>query len=258
MSRSFASILITGASSGIGAALARRYAAPGIQLALHGRDAARLAEIAALCRAAGAIVETGAHDVTDRAAMAAWIAMIDAAHPLDLVIANAGISGGTSGMGESEEQARRIFAVNLDGVLNTLYPALAPMRARGRGTIALMSSLASFKGLPGGPSYGASKAAVRILGEAMRGDLARHGIHLSTICPGFVTTPMTARNKFTMPFLMDSDRAAAIIAHGLDRNQGRIAFPWPMLALVILLTLLPPGLTEGLINRLPRKRPMGA
>ncbi len=158
MTRAFASILITGASSGIGAALAQHYAAPGIRLALQGRDRVRLDAVAAACRGRGAAVATAVLDVTDHAALAAWIAAMDDAGPLDLVVANAGISGGSSGAAEGEAQARRIFAVNVDGTLATLYPALARMRRRGTGTIALMSSLAGFRGVPGAPAYTASKA----------------------------------------------------------------------------------------------------
>jgi short-subunit dehydrogenase len=246
-------ILITGASSGIGAALARTYARDGLFLALIGNDPARTREIAETCRRQGAAVEHVALDVTDRTALAAWIATVDRAHPLDLVIANAGISAGTGGGGESEEQAHRILAVNVDGVLNTVFPALAGMIARRRGQIALMSSLAGFRGFPGAPTYCASKAFVRVWGEALRGELARHGIGVSVICPGFVASRMTAVNKYRMPLLMHAERAAAIIVRGLARNRARIAFPWRMYAGARLLAALPPRLADLLLARLPRK-----
>jgi short-subunit dehydrogenase len=247
------SILITGASSGIGAALARRYAAPGGALALTGRDAARLADTADACRAAGAKVREGLLDVLEREALAAWIAEVDAAAPLDLVIANAGVSAGTGGGGEDDAQTRRIFSINVDGVVNTVLPAVACMRPRGRGQIAIMSSLAAFRGFPGAPAYCASKAAVRIWGEALRGHLHGDGIGVSVICPGYIATPMTAVNHFSMPLLMDADRAAWIIQRGLARDKARIAFPWPMYALVRLISALPPGLTDLLLRRLPKK-----
>ncbi|MBM3601795.1 MAG: SDR family NAD(P)-dependent oxidoreductase [Alphaproteobacteria bacterium] len=247
------SILITGASGGIGAALARGYASPGIALALGGRDGDRLARVAADCRAAGAGVDADAIDVTDRHAMAAWIAHADARAALDLVIANAGISAGAGGRGESPEQTRRIFATNVDGALNTVLPAIPLMQARGRGQIAIMSSIAGFRGLPGAPAYSASKAVVRIWGEGLRGQLARDGIGVSVICPGYVRTPMTAANRFPMPFLMDADRAARIIRRGLERNRARIAFPLPMYWAVLLLQALPPGWTDRLLARLPAK-----
>lgn len=246
-------ILVTGASSGIGAALALAYADPGAVLALGGRDPARLDAVAAACRARGAAVTTAAVDVTDRAAMADWIARTDDDRPLDLVVANAGISAGTGDGGESEAQARRIFAVNVDGVLNTIHPAIDRMRPRGNGQVAIMSSLASFRGFPGAPAYCGSKAAVRVLGEALRGDLARAGIGVSVICPGYVESPMTAVNRFPMPMLMPADRAARIIRRGLDRNRGRIAFPWPVYATVRLLAALPVSWIDPLLRRLPSK-----
>jgi short-subunit dehydrogenase len=247
------SILITGASSGIGAALALAYAEPGAVLALGGRDTARLAAVAEQCRGLGARVSAEAIDVTDTSGLAAWIDRTDAEAPLSLVIANAGISAGTGEGSESEAQARRIFAVNVDGVLNTIHPAIARMRPRRAGHLALMSSLAAFRGFPGAPAYCASKAAVRVLGEALRGALHADGIGVSVICPGYVESRMTAANRFPMPMLMPADRAAGIIRRGIQRNRARIAFPWPVYATVRLLAGLPPALTEPLMRRLPRK-----
>jgi short-subunit dehydrogenase len=247
------SILITGASSGIGEALARHYAAAGVTLHLGGRDATRLGEVAALCRAAGATVATRMLDVTERDALAAWIDTCDRATPLDLVIANAGISAGTGKFGESETQARRIFAVNVDGVVNTVLPAIAAMRPRGRGQVAIMSSMAAFRGFPGAPAYCGSKAAVRVWGESLRGEVARHGISVSVICPGYVRSRMTAVNKFPMPLLMDAERAARIVARGLAKGRGRIAFPLPIYVAVWLIALLPTAWTDGLLGKLPKK-----
>ncbi|MFQ5766286.1 MAG: SDR family NAD(P)-dependent oxidoreductase, partial [Rhodospirillales bacterium] len=173
--------------------------------------------------------------------------------PLDLVIANAGIAAGTGGKGESEEQAREIFAVNMAGVLNTVWPAMDGMRGRKRGQIAIISSIAAFRGFPGVPAYSASKAAVKIYGEALRGWLAADGIRVSVVTPGFVRTRMTAKNPYPMPLLMDADKAARIIRRGLQRDKARIGFPWPMVALVWLLGALPPGLTDPLMKRVPEK-----
>lgn len=246
-------ILVTGASSGLGEALARCYARPGVTLVLTGRDLARLDAVADACRAAGAGVRSATADVTDRAFLADWLPGVDEATPVDLVIANAGISAGTGGGGEGEEQARRIFATNLDGVLNTIHPLIPRMARRRRGQIALMSSLASFRGFPGAPAYCASKAAVRVYGEALRGALRPDGIEVSVICPGFVRTPMTAVNPFPMPFLMDADKAARLIARGLARDRPRIAFPWPTYLGARALSLLPTGLADRLVGRAPRK-----
>ncbi len=247
------SIVITGASSGIGEALACAYAAPGVRLALTGRDAGRLAAVAERCRGLGAEVEEAVVDAADRAAMADWLGGLDRRAPVDLVIANAGVSAGTGNGTESEEQARRIFQVNVDGVLNTVHPLLPGMQARRRGQIALMASLAGFRGMPGAPAYCASKAAVRVYGESLRGDLAGQGIGVSVICPGFVKSRMTTVNRFPMPFLMETDRAAQVIRRGLARNRGRISFPWPMAAVVWLLAALPAGWTDALLRQAPRK-----
>ena len=247
-------VMITGASSGIGRALALHYARSGARLSLTGRNAERLASAAAACREAGSEVEEGLLDVCDRGSLRDWITTQDAVAPIEVLIANAGISGGTGGpKGEKEEKARRIFAVNVEGVINTVAPAMPLMIARGRGQIGIMSSLASFLGFAGAPAYCASKAAVRVYGEGLRGELGRRGVGVSVICPGFVKSPMTNSNKYPMPFLMESDRAADIIARGLARNRGRIAFPWPTYVLVRVLGGMPVPLSDWLTRRLPKK-----
>jgi short-subunit dehydrogenase len=249
-------ILITGASSGIGEALADAYARPGATLVLTGRDRERLDAVAARCMERGAVVLAATVDVADRAGMADWLALVDRATPVDLCIANAGISGGTGGSGgkgESEEQARRILAVNVEGVLNTIHPLIGPMTARGRGQLALVSSLAGFRGYPGAPAYCASKAAVKSYGESLRLDLRATGIEVSVICPGFVKSRITDRNRFPMPFLMDSDRAASIIKRGLERNRGRIAFPLPTYLMAWMIAVLPSALADALLAHTPAK-----
>jgi short-subunit dehydrogenase len=213
-----------------------------------------LAAVAAACRAKSATVRVATLDVTDRVAMADWLAEVDGAAPVDLVIANAGVGAGSADGAESESQVRRVFAVNLDGAFNTVLPLLPPMIARRRGQIALMSSLASFRGFPGAPAYCASKAALRVWGEALRGDLHGHGLQVSVICPGYVVSRMTERNKFPMPFLMPAGRAAGIITRGLERDRARIAFPFPTYFAAWLLGALPPALTDPLMRRLPKKR----
>ncbi len=248
------SILITGASSGLGKALALDYACEGVTLSLTGRDRGRLEAAAAACRAQGAAVHAKTIDVLDRQSLAAWIAEIDAQAPLSLVIANAGVSAGTGGGGEGDEQANEIFAVNVQGVANTIQPALDLMARRGQGQVGIMSSLASFRGFPGAPAYCASKAAVRIWGESLRGSLHDNGVAVSVICPGYVRTPMTDVNDFPMPFLIEVERAARIIRRGLAKNKARIAFPWPLYAVVQLLAAAPPGLLDPLMRRLPTKK----
>jgi short-subunit dehydrogenase len=247
------SIVITGASSGIGEHLALAYAAPGVRLAITGRDEARLAGVAERCRSAGAAVTAARVDAVDREAMADWLREIDAASPIDVIIANAGIASGTPEGREDPDLARRTFDVNLMGVLNSLQPLIEPMIARKRGQLVIMSSLASFRGFAGSAAYCASKAAVRIWGEAMRNELARHGVEVNVVCPGFVVSRMTAVNKFHMPFLMETAPAAAVIKIGLERNKSRISFPWPMAAAVWLLTTLPATLTDLFMRQMPKK-----
>jgi short-subunit dehydrogenase len=247
------SILITGASSGLGGALARLYAGPGATLALGGRDVRRLEAVADECRALGAEVTTRHLDVLHRVAMADWIAKVDALAPLDLVIANAGLGGGTGGGGESAQQTHQIMSVNVTGTVNTVLPAVQAMRPRGRGQIAIVSSLGAFRGFPGAPAYCSSKAAVRVWGESLRGHLGRDGLCVSVICPGYVKTRMTADNDFPMPLLMDAKRAARRIQRGLARDRGRIAFPRRLYALIWLLNMLPVSWTDGLLTRLPEK-----
>lgn len=249
--------LITGASSGIGRALALALAGPGVVLHLSGRDAARLEAAAEECRARGATAHAAVLDVADEAAMAAWIG---GAGRLDLVVANAGVSAGTGqGEAESPAQARMIFGVNLGGVLNTALPALEKLRGQApgadgrRGTIAVVASIAAFLPAPGAPSYCASKAAVDAWTVGTAQGAAAEGIVMCSICPGYIRTAMTAPNRFPMPGLMDAERAAGIILRGLARGKRRIVFPWWMGLAARLVGLLPPALSGRLLSIAPGK-----
>lgn len=250
-------ILITGASSGLGSALAEAAAAPGVMLFLGGRDPARLAQAAALVRTKGAEAETAVVDTRDRAGMAEWITSCGR---LDLVIANAGISGGTGGVGEPEAQARAIFDVNLTGVMNTLYPAIALLRDQApgadgwRGRLCIVASVASFIAAPHAPAYCASKAAVRVLGEAMAPSLRAEGILLTVACPGYIETPMTAANRFPMPGLMTAERAAEKILAACRAGRVRTSFPWWLALAARSLSLLPPRALGALMARGPAKQ----
>ena len=253
----YRSVVITGASSGLGAALALACAAPGVTLHLCGRDAPRLGASAAACRARGAVVHAQVLDVADTTAMAGWIGGIG---QIDLLVANAGISGGTSGLpGETTAQIRRIFAVNLDGVLNTVLPALPLLAAQApgsdgvRGRVAVVASIAAFVPAPSAPSYCASKAAVDTWAVASAAGLARQGIVMSSICPGYVESAITAANRFPMPGLMPADRAAGIILRGIAKGRRRIAFPWWMAAAARLTGLLAPRLLARLLATQPDK-----
>lgn len=247
--KSFTGIVITGASSGIGEAVALDYARPGAALALTGRDAQRLDAVASACRAKGAIVVADTIDVTERERFAAWLKAFDDAHPVDLILANAGISVDKDNSSIDDFAViRRTFDVNVNGVLNTVEPLLDRMIARRRGQIAVVSSLAAFIGLPYSASYNASKAAVRVWGESLRYVLKKHDIGVSVICPGFVVSRMTAGAPFPMPFLMSSARASSIIRRGLANNRARIAFPIGTKAAVWLGAVLPGGWTARLMG----------
>ncbi len=239
-------VAITGASAGLGRALALRLAAPGVALLLTGRDAERLEAVAVAARARGAAVETAALDVTDRAGMEAALTAFDAAGPVDLVIANAGVSAGLrpGRAPERPEDARRVWEINYVGMLNTVEPLLPALIARGRGRVALMGSLAALRPLADMPSYSASKAAVRAYGQALRGWLGPLGVGVTVVSPGFVTTAMSARHRGFKPFEMDADRAADLIARRLAAGASLITFPWPLALLVWLDGRLPPRLGD--------------
>jgi NAD(P)-dependent dehydrogenase (short-subunit alcohol dehydrogenase family) len=257
----FRHVLLTGASSGIGRALALALAAPGATLHIGGRDAARLEAVAVECRAKGAIAYPRVLSVTDEAAMGEWI---HSAGPLDLVIANAGISGGTGSEGggklENEAQTRAIFAINLDGMLNTVLPAIAAMAlqppdAAGlRGRIAVVASVAAFLPGPGAPAYCASKAAVDswVIGTAPAA--RRLGIRMTSLCPGFIATPMTANNGFPMPGIMSAERAAERMLRAIWLDMTRYAFPGWIAAGARLAALLPAEWREAIARRFPAKR----
>ena len=249
--------LITGASSGIGAALALTLAHKGVTLHLSGRDRARLEAVAVACRARGAAVETRALDVREREAMAAWIG---AAGPLDLVVANAGLSGRSrQGSSEDPDRTREVFAVNLDGVLNTVLPAMQVMAGQAagrdevRGRIAAVSSIAAFLASPDSAAYCASKAAVDRWMRARAPAARRHGIVMTSVCPGFIRTPMTADYRFPMPGLMDADRAARIILRAVAAGRARVVFPWWMGCAARLAGILPPWLLEAARARRMRR-----
>ena len=240
------SIVLTGASSGIGAALAERLAAPGTKLLLVGRNHARLEAVAAQVTARGGMAEIAAIDVTNRDLLADRLSAFDDAHPVDLVIANAGISSGLNAERNEEPSdiARKVIETNLVGMLNTVETLVAPMIARGSGQLALMSSLAGVRPFADMPSYSAAKAGVRAWGIAARGWLKPHGIRVSVICPGFVTSPMSARHVGPKPFEVSAEAAAEKIVRALSRRKAMIAFPWPMVVLLWLGNLVPPTISD--------------
>lgn len=248
-------IVITGASSGIGEALALSYASHDVTLSLTGRNIKRLEKVSEQCRALRADVYSETVDVADEKAMSNWLLERDNDTPINLIIANAGISGGTGDFAfETPEQLRQIFDVNVQGVFNTINPVLPNMITRGAGQIAIISSLAGFRGWPGAPAYCASKAAVKAYGEGLRGQMAAHNIRVNVICPGFVKSRMTEQNNFKMPFLVSADKAAKIIKNGLSKNKGRIVFPLPLHFFAWLFAAMPDALAQKLLKNAPSKQ----
>ncbi|HYP57328.1 MAG TPA: SDR family NAD(P)-dependent oxidoreductase [Beijerinckia sp.] len=244
-------ILITGASSGIGRALALAYAEPRVRLALLGRDKERLGEVAAAASAKGAEIVLGELDVRDQASMARWIAEEDARRPFDLAIANAGI---TTGLGpndltEDPQAVRAILATNLVGVLNTVEPLIRPMCARGAGRLAFVGSIAGLRGLPYSPAYCATKAAIHAYTESLRGRLEAQGVGVSLIIAGFVKTPLNDSIDAVKPLEVSGDEAARIIRRGLDRGKPVIAFPWALYMAARFGRLLPVRLFDKIMAR---------
>ena len=246
------SILITGASSGIGRALALAYAAPGIHLALIGRDAGRLAAVADLARTKGADVTTGAVDVRDRPAMDAWILDRDKARSFDLAIANAGI---TTGLGPDEltedpEAVRAIIATNLLGPLNTAEPLIAPMCGRGHGHLAFVGSIAGLRGLPYSPAYCITKSGIQAYTESIRGRLEAKGVLVTLIVAGMVKTPLNDSISAIKPGEVSDLRAAAIIKRGLDKGRATIGFPTFLYVATVLGRFLPARVYDRIMGRI--------
>ena len=242
------SILITGASSGIGAALAKEYASPGVKLVLIGRQPRRLKITQDTCLRLGATVFVAISDVTDKNAMEK---IFDDFGPFHIVIANAGIS--SSKEQNMEQNTREIFSVNIDGVANTVLQAILRMQEQGGGNIGIVSSIAGFRGLPSAPAYSASKAASKVWGEGLRSRYASKNIVISVICPGFVETPMTDKNDFFMPWKISSSLAAKSIRQGMDRGQSLIIFPWQMALVINLIKFVPRPVVDWIFQKLPRK-----
>ncbi|MFN7954438.1 MAG: SDR family NAD(P)-dependent oxidoreductase [bacterium] len=248
-------VLVTGASSGIGAELARQLARQGARVAVLARRREQLEALAIELRAHGAEALALACDVADPGAVNAALARLERElGPPDVAILNAGIGESRKLEDFSVEWVRRIFETNLFGVLHFVEPLLAGMLARGRGTLAVTSSLARDRAMTQTGAYSASKAALSAVIESLRIDAWPRGVRLLTIEPGFVKSPMTDRNRFPMPFMVPTDRAAAIILRGIARGTPVIRFPWPMAAITYVLRLLPSRLFLWAGSRLSPKR----
>jgi short-subunit dehydrogenase len=231
-------VFLTGASSGIGAALAREYAQRGATLGLVARRQALLDELVATLPGTHL---TYAVDVTDKdAVLAAAQAFEAATGGADIVIANAGISLGVKTEHyEDLAQFERVFETNVLAVAHTFHPFIGPMKARRRGALVGIASVAGIRGLPGSEAYCASKSAVITYCESLRIDIKRAGVRVVTICPGFVRTPLTARNPYPMPFLMEATDFARVAADKIAGGTSYAVIPWQMGIVAKLLRLLP-------------------
>ena len=234
MELSGARIWVTGASSGIGAALARELADRGASVAISARNVGKLREVA------GDRMLVVPVDVTDReATVAAGGSVRDALGGLDVAVLNAG----TWSRFRPEQWDSQAFAdhlqTNLMGTVHALEGVVPTMLAEGRGRIVGTASVAGYRGLPGSEAYGASKAALLNLLEALRGALLPRGVVVQTLSPGFVRTPMTDRNTFPMPFLISPEAAARAIADGIERDKAEIVFPFPMMLMMKVARVVP-------------------
>jgi len=245
-------VLITGATGGIGGALAQAYAMPGRTLVLHGRNDERLDAVASQCREAGAHVLVERFDLSDTARLQQWLLDVDASFPLDLVIANAGlnINMGADNAGEHWPEMQALLQVNVIAVMATLHTVLPRMRARRHGQIAIISSLAAWRGLPETPSYSASKAAVKAYGEAMRDAVAADGVKINVVMPGYVHSQMAYDMPGPKPFMWPAEKAARVIRRGLARNSARISFPFPLNFGCWLLAGIHPAVSGWILRRL--------
>lgn len=257
MSPSPLRVVITGASSGIGKALAVEYARRGATLALLARREDLLAQLAAVLPVRSCLY---AVDVRDTQALAGAAAdFIGRVGCPDVVIANAGVSAGTlTGNPEDNPVFEEILATNVTGMMLTFQPFVEAMKAQRRGTLAGIASVAGFRGLPGGAAYSASKAAAISYLESLRVELRNSGVSVVTLCPGYVATPMTANNPYRMPFLMDVRVAAAKMANAIDARKRFYVLPWQMAMVGWLLRRLPRPLYDLLFSRVRHKPRRGA
>ena len=255
MGTQWRTVWITGASTGIGRALAVALAGEGIRVAASARSADVLARLATDHPGIAPLPL----DVTDAAAMALAARSIEGTMgPIDLAVFNAGIWEPMSARSFSSAKAARSMAVNYQGVVNGIEAVLPSMLARGAGHIALVASVAGYRGMGPTAAYGPTKAAVINLAETLRNDLKVRGITVSVVNPGYVETPMTSVNKFPMPFLVSAEDAAARIVRGLRRRKFEIAFPWQLVTLMKLGRLMPNRLFFWYARNIlapPRRKP---
>ena len=245
-------ILITGASDGIGAALAKRYASSTTRLILLARNDKKLVTVAQDCKKKQSAALTYRIDVTDTQALQKIISEIDAEYPIDLVICNAGVTSiiPKGGEAESWQAICSVIDTNVYGVLATLNPLIDKLRERKHGQIAIVSSLAAHYGMPVSPVYCASKSAVKGYGQALRGWLQADNIGVSVVYPGFVKSALSDQFYSDKPFMISPERAADIIVNGIDKNKASISFPFPLNFGIWALSLLPSSLADLIMRKL--------
>lgn len=247
-----AKIFITGASTGIGAALAARYARDGWTLGLCAR---RLAQTQALLSSLGGAGACYQVDVTDAPTLqAAAVDFMNRFGVPDVVIANAGIGVGT--LTENAEDLpvfRKIIETNVLGMVATFQPFVEAMRSRRSGTLVGIASVAGFRGLPGGGAYSASKSAAITYLESLRVELHGSGVSVVTLCPGYIRTPMTAENRYRMPFLIDADDGARRMARVIAARRRLAVIPWQMALVSLVFRRLPRWVFDRVFARAPRK-----
>lgn len=237
---------VTGASSGIGRELALLLAAEGVKVAVTARNREALQSLASEHSGITAVPL----DVTDSKAVADAVRTIEqTVGGIDLAVLNAGVWDPMRGSEFTADRVNTAMSVNFGGIANALEPLIGRMMARGEGHIALVASVAGYRGLPKAAAYAPTKAAVISLAEVLRAELPRHGIDVSVVNPGFVETPMTAVNKFPMPFIIKADDAARRIIRGLDKRRFEVAFPWQLVSILKIMRLLPYRLYFPLVGR---------
>ncbi len=245
-------IIITGASSGIGSAIALRLASPENRLILLARNQQKLKEVELLCSQKSAEVITHSIDVTEYQKLQELIAEIDTEHQIDLIICNAGVTNcvGKKGEAETWEEITQVIDTNLNGVLASLNPLISRMQTRKKGHIAIISSLAAFYGMPITPSYCASKAALKGYGESIRGWLKHDGIKVSMVYPGFVKSALSDQFLADRPFMLTPEKAADIIVKGIEKNKASITFPFPLNFGTWFLSVMPAPISDRFMNLL--------
>jgi NAD(P)-dependent dehydrogenase (short-subunit alcohol dehydrogenase family) len=243
-------VWISGASSGIGRALALKLAGEGYKVAVTARNHQKLAELQSEANGLSGSIIVLDGDVTNAEDMEHVLASIEYEHgALAMAIFNAGVYVPVHAEELHLADFEKTFAVNLSGVVNCLVPAVRHMKSKGQGQIAIVSSVTGYGGLPTSAAYGASKAALINMAESLKFDLDKMGIRIQIICPGFVDTPATRKNEFPMPALVSPEKAADQIAAGLKSRHFEITFPKRFTYMLKLLRMLPYGLYFRFVNR---------